>query len=223
MTIVSYESMPQYLSYIRPQEDQLLQCIRDYGKANDIPIIRDEMKQFMDVFLLVHRPLKVLEVGTAIGYSSIAMATAMSSYCTHEEMSITTIERSDTMIALAVENIKQSRYDDCIELVHEDASDVLEAFVKEGKTFDLIFMDAAKGQYMTFLPSLLDMLLPGGVLVSDNVLQDGDLVKSRFNVARRNRTIHQRMREYLWTLNHHPSLKTSVMTIADGVTVSVKL
>ncbi len=87
----------------------------------------------------------------------------------------------------------------------------------------MIFMDAAKGQYIHFLPEVLRILRPGGLLVSDNVLQDGDVVQSRFAVQRRNRTIHARMREYLYELKHHPQLETAVLPVGDGVTLSVKI
>ena len=88
--------------------------------------------------------------------------------------------------------------------------------------FDFIFMDAAKGQYLYFLPDILRLLKPGGLLVSDNVLQDGDIIESRFAVTRRNRTIHSRMRDYLYELKHHPQLETSILPVGDGVTLSVK-
>ena len=84
-------------------------------------------------------------------------------------------------------------------------------------------MDAAKGQYIHFLPDVLRLLEPGGVLVSDNVLQDGDLIESHYIVERRNRTIYKRMREYLYVLKHDERLETAVIPLGDGVTVSTRI
>jgi predicted O-methyltransferase YrrM len=90
-------------------------------------------------------------------------------------------------------------------------------------TFDLIFMDAAKGQYIHFLPDVVRLLGEGGVLISDNVLQDGEVLDSRYVVERRNRTIHSRMREYLYTLKNHQGLETSIIPLGDGIALSVKV
>ena len=83
-------------------------------------------------------------------------------------------------------------------------------------------MDAAKAQYIVFLPEVKRLLAPGGMLISDNVLQDGDIVQSRFAVTRRNRTIHKRMREYLYALTHDEDLTTTILPVGDGVTISIK-
>ena len=88
--------------------------------------------------------------------------------------------------------------------------------------FDLIFMDAAKGQYIHWLPDVVRLLAPGGILMSDNVLQEGELIESHYLVERRNRTIYKRMRDYLFELKHHPQLTTSIIPLGDGVSVSVK-
>ena len=106
-----------------------------------------------------------------------------------------------------------------ITLLEGDAAEVLKT-LKE--PYDFIFMDAAKGQYIHFLPEILRLLAEDGVLVSDNVLQDGDIIESRFAVTRRNRTIHKRMRDYLYELTHHENLVTSVLPIGDGITVSTR-
>ena len=116
-------------------------------------------------------------------------------------------------------NIKRMGLEDKIKILEGDAADILPTL--EGP-YDVIFMDAAKGQYIHFLPEVLRLLKSGGTLISDNVLQDGDIIQSRFAVTRRNRTIHKRMREYLYTLTHHEELTTAVLPIGDGITVSVK-
>ena len=137
-----------------------------------------------------------------------------------EECRITTIEKYEKRIPLAKENFRRAGKQDQITLLEGDALELLKELTGP---YDFIFMDAAKGQYIHFLSDALRLLSPGGLLVSDNVLQDGDIIESRFVVTRRNRTIHSRMREYLYELTHHEQLETVVLPVGDGVTVSVKL
>jgi len=212
-----------YLTYIQPKDEEQLEVLRTYALEHDIPIIKREMKQFMETLLVMQRPLKVLEIGTAMGYSSLMMVQTMLTYAQDNEISIHTLERSDEMFALATKNIRENQKEHLIHIHHGEAEETLHRMVQEGMMFDLIFMDAAKGQYLTFLPMCMELLVVRGLLVSDNVLQGGDVVKSRYSVSRRQRTIHQRMRQYLWELNHRDDLKTSILSIADGATLSVKL
>ena len=109
---------------------------------------------------------------------------------------------------------------DRITLLEGDAGEILK---KLDGPFEFIFMDAAKGQYIHWLPMILRLLSDGGILFSDNVLQDGDVVQSRYAVERRDRTIHARMREYLYTLKHMEELETSIIPIGDGAAISVKI
>lgn len=193
---------------------EYLNEIEKYAKATDVPIIRKEMQSLLRTLLALCRPQRILEVGTAIGFSALLM----SEYAP-QECHITTIEKYEKRIPLAKENFKKAGKEDAITLLEGDAVDILKN-LKE--PFDFIFMDAAKGQYLHFLPDILRLLKPGGLLVSDNVLQDGDIIESRFAVTRRNRTIHSRMRDYLYELKHHPQLETSILPVGDGVTLSVK-
>ena len=158
--------------------------------------------------------MKILEVGTAIGFSALLMSEYAPQGC-----HITTIEKYEKRIPLAKENFKKAGKEDRITLLEGDAVEIL-ADMQE--TFDFIFMDAAKGQYIHFLPDILRLLEPGGLLVSDNILQDGDIVESKYAVTRRNRTIHNRMREYLYELKHREDLVTSIIPLGDGVAVSIK-
>ena len=187
-------------------------CIRD-----NIPIIRPSMQSLLKVLIGIKDPGSILEVGTATGFSAILMASASS-----EDCRITTVEKYEKRIPLARDNIARSGYGDRIRLIAADAKDVLKDLAFEGCLYDMIFMDAAKGQYLNFLEDSISRLNDGGMLISDNVLQDGDIVQSRFAVARRNRTIHSRMREYLYILSHDDRLTTTVLPVGDGVTVSVK-
>ena len=165
--------------------------------------------------LAMKKPARILEVGTAVGFSAILMAEYDPVPC-----QIITIENYEKRIPIARENIRRAGKEDCITLIEGDALEVM-AGLEPG--YDFIFMDAAKGQYIHFLPEVLRLLKKGGLLVSDNVLQDGDIIESRFAVTRRNRTIYSRMRDYLWQLKHMKEFETAVLTVGDGVTISTKL
>lgn len=193
-------------------EDLEVSCIE-----TGVPIIRKSMQNLLKFILRSVRPKRILEVGTAVGFSAILMAETLDA-----DTRITTIEKYEKRIPLAKENFKISGYEDRIEFLEGDAADILKELKSDGRTFDLIFMDAAKGQYMNFYEEVMGLLEKGGILVSDNVLQDGDIVQSRFAVKRRNRTIHSRMREYLRIISEDERLTTTILSIGDGVSLSVK-
>ena len=208
------ERMLDYILSLDKDESPLIRTIEQEAIRDYVPIIRKESRSLLRVLLRIKKPGRVLEVGTAIGFSAILMGE-----CLPKDSHLTTIEKYEKRIPIARENFKRAGMEEKITLLEGDAMDVLKGM--EG-TYDFIFMDAAKGQYIHFLPEVLRLLAPGGILVSDNVLQDGDVVESRYAVIRRNRTIHSRMREYLWTLKHMEGLETIVLPIGDGMTVSVK-
>lgn len=147
----------------------------------------------------------------------------MSQY-TSPDCKITTIERVEMRLVEAIKNLNDNRFPfkDKITLLQGEALDILKELVQENKNYDFIFLDAAKAQYMTFLPELLKLLQPGGLLVTDNVLQDGTVTNSRYSIIRRDRTIHARMREFLYTITHHEALETTILPVGDGVAISVK-
>ncbi len=186
------------------------ECIR-----TDVPIIRKDMQNYLKMLLVEKSPECILEVGAAVGFSSVFMA----EYGKGSVKEIITIENYEKRIPLAKENIKKAGYADVITLLEGNAEEILPTLMKP---VDMVFMDAAKGQYMHFFPDVFRLLKKGGVLVCDNVLQDGDILESRFAVTRRNRTIHHRMREYLYFLTHHEELQTAILPVGDGITVSVR-
>lgn len=204
-----------YINSLDMGHGPLLDRIAKEARADFVPIIRRETAAFLQTLVAAVRPVRILEVGTAVGYSALLMAQSMP-----EGAHITTIEKYEPRIPLAREHFRLAKMEDSITLIEGDADKVLEQL---SGTFDFIFMDAAKGQYIHWLPRILELLAPGGLLVTDNVLQDGDIVESRFAVERRNRTIHARMREYLYTLTHSEQMKTSIVPIGDGVALSVKV
>lgn len=206
----------RFITYINSLEQgniEYLEVLEDYAHRTDVPIIRKEMQSLLKTLLMIHKPKQILEVGTAIGFSALLMAETL------PESKITTIEKYEKRIPLAKANFKTYGKADQITLLEGDAANFLKQL--EGP-YDFIFMDAAKGQYIHFLPDILRLLPQGGVLVSDNVLQDGDIIQSRFAITRRNRTIHSRMRDYLHELKQNEKLETVILPLGDGVTVSVK-
>ena len=208
------ERMLDYILSLDKDESPLIRTIEQEAVRDYVPIIRKESRNLLRVLLKIKKPGRVLEVGTAIGFSAILMGE-----CLPDDSHITTIEKYEKRIPVARENFKRAGMEEKITLIEGDASEVLKEL---SGSFDFIFMDAAKGQYIHFFPEVMRLLRSGGILVSDNVLQDGDVVESRYAVVRRNRTIHSRMREYLWTLKHMDGLETIVLPIGDGITVSVK-
>lgn len=208
------ERMLAFINSLDEGNTPFLNELEKYALDTNVPIIRQDMQSFIRFLLAMHKPKTILEVGTAIGFSALLM-----SEYSDEDCKITTIEKYEKRIPIARENFKKAGREDRITLIEGDAMEVLKEL--QG-TYDMIFMDAAKGQYINFLPELLRLLPAGGILLSDNVLQDGDIIESRFAVTRRNRTIHSRMREYLYVLKHHPELTTAVLPVGDGITISVK-
>ena len=205
-----------YIDSLDRGNEGILARIEEEATEERIPIIRPQVQRLIKVLLCSVRPESILEVGTATGFSAILMAQN-----TDPECRITTIEKYKKRIPRALENFKRAGFDERISLIEGDAADILKELADDGAGYDFIFMDAAKGQYINFYDNVTALLNKGGMLVSDNVLQDGDIIESRFAVTRRNRTIHSRMREYLYRLTHDDRLETTVLPIGDGVTVSV--
>lgn len=208
------ERFVTYINSLNCKNSDFLDEIEGFALENKVPIIRKETQSLLRILLQIKQPKQILEVGTAIGFSALFM----------EEVNpgagnITTIENDKNRIAIAHQNFTNAGKDDLIHLVEGDAQDIL---LNLNEKYDFIFMDAAKGQYLHFLPLVLQRLKPGAIIVSDNVLQDGDIIQSRFAVMRRNRTIHKRMREYLYTITHNEELATTILTVGDGIAISVK-
>lgn len=209
------ERMVSYMHSLETENSEILETIEKEALESYVPIIRKEMQSFLKVILSIRKPMRILEVGTAVGFSALLMSEYAPDGCR-----ITTIEKYEKRIPIARENFKRAGRQEQITLLEGDALEVMKQL---DETYDFIFMDAAKAQYIAYLPEVLRLLSEGGVLVSDNVLQDGDIMESRFAVERRKRTIHNRMREYLYLIKHHPQLLTSVIPLGDGVALSTKI
>ncbi len=211
--MIDSERLSIYLNSIERDNTELLNLIEKEAIDSYVPIIRKDMQYLLRTLLTMNRPKKILEVGTAIGFSAILMGEFTDNDCT-----ITTIENYDKRIPIARENIKRAGMEDRITLIEGDAQDVLKEI---DDTFDFVFMDAAKGQYINFLPDIKRLTESGAVIVTDNVLQDGDILESHFIVDRRNRTIHKRIRDYLYELCQDERYDTTILSVGDGVALTV--
>mgnify|MGYP002560899593 FL=1 len=208
------ERMVTYIRSLERPENPVIEAIEQEALDSFVPIIRKETQSFLKVMMLMNRPARVLEVGTAVGFSAILMSEYLP-----EGSHITTIENYEKRIPIARNNFKRAGQEEQITLIEGDALEVMKTL--EGP-YDFIFMDAAKGQYIHYMSEAVRLLSDGGILMSDNVLQDGDIIESRFAVERRNRTIHSRMRDYLYELKHSDVLETSIIPLGDGVALSIK-
>lgn len=212
--MITDERIVAFINAFDKGNTPFLNQIEKEAKAGQVPIIRTQTQALLRFLLAAHRPMKILEVGTAVGFSALLMSEYAPLGC-----HITTIEKYEKRIPVAKQNFKLAGKENDITLLEGDA---LEWLNKLQGPYDFIFMDAAKGQYIHFMPEVLRLLRQGGLLVSDNVLQDGDVMESRFAVTRRNRTIHARMRDYLFELSHNPILETVILPVGDGVSLSIK-
>lgn len=207
------ERLTAYIDSLDRGNTPFLNEIEKYALENEVPVIRKSTQSLLKFLLACVKPECILEIGTAIGFSALLMREYGPENCR-----ITTIEKDEKRILLARKNFSRAENGADITLLEGDAAEILKGL--KGR-WPLIFMDAAKGQYLHFLPDVLRLMAPGGLLVSDNVLQDGDVIQSRYAVTRRNRTIHARMREYLYELKHLPELETVILPVGDGVALSV--
>ena len=224
-------------SFIRsfyPDETGMLNDLYIDAVSRGVPVIRQDTKELLRLLLSMKKPKRILEIGTAVGFSALFM----SSCCPEAE--IVTMELDPARAEEAGGNFRRftsgdpsgtpqgndpekavdEEKEDCpgrIRLLEGDASALLPQL--EG-SFDFFFVDAAKGQYIVYLPEVLRLAAPGAVILSDNVLQDGTILESHFLVEKRDRTIHDRMREYLRALINTPELTTSILPVGDGVAVS---
>ena len=213
--MIADSRITDYILSLETGQGQLCDRIEQEALAARVPIIRRETAALLKTLVAAKAPRAILEIGTAVGFSALLMARVMPADCR-----ITTIEKYEKRIPVARENFRLAGEEERITLLEGDADEILERL--KGSYFDFLFMDAAKGQYLAWLPKLMELMPPGALLVSDNVLQDGDIVQSRFAVERRNRTIHARMREYLYELKHNSALETSILPVGDGVALSVR-
>ena len=205
----------KYIRVIQPKYDGILGEIQEEALENDVPIIPHETARFISTLLTIKKPKEILEIGTAVAFSAGLMTRYL-----EEGGHVTTIDRYELMLNEAKKNIKRMGLEDKIRIIEDDAAKVLPNL--EGP-YDFIFLDAAKAQYIQFLPHILRLMPIGGVFVADDVLQGGNIAKSRFSLERRQRTIHKRMRNFLWDISHLDCLESSIIPIGDGIVMCTKV
>ena len=203
----------EYLDIISPVNSQTVEEIRSVAKENYIPIIKRDTENLLKFVLKMQNPKSILEIGCAVGYSAIVMLE-------NSGADIVTVEKMPERVEEAKKNIKYANLEDRAKIIEGDAGEILERLVNENKKFDFIFMDAAKAQYITWLPKVKALLKDKGIIFSDNCLQEGDLLESSFAIRKRDKTIHKRMRDYIYLLLHDEDLESWIFSIGDGVLLS---
>ncbi len=209
--------MVEYLNSLETELPEHLRKLEEYALQHEVPIIRKEAQSFLRLLLELKKPRRILEVGTAIGFSASFLCEYMPTECR-----LTTIEKVPMRIVEAEKNLAALKRSSDITFLTGDAQEVLQTLRENGETYDFIFMDAAKAQYMSFLQNILPMMEQGALLITDNVLQEGSIMESKYSITRRDRTIHMRMREYLYELKHNDAMTTSIVAVGDGMALSVK-
>lgn len=211
--MICFDYINNYIRKTIKKNKGILAELEVYALENRVPIVHPEVCALLKVIGLTLKPKRILEIGTAIGYSTILLSSVLNS-----EGKIDTIERNEHMVDAATSNIKKAELDNTINIISGDALEVLGCLDKQ---YDMIFLDAAKGQYPEFLPHCMRMLKTGGVLFTDNVLYKGMIANDDL-VVRRKKTIVTRMRKYLDEICNSDALETSIIPIGDGVALSYK-
>ena len=212
---------PDISGYIRSFEPDLpdyLEKIENEGRKNGVPLIRKEGQSLLRYAVAAENPSSILEIGTAIGFSAVFMA-----YFAKNCNLLTSIEKDHERYISAVENIKNTNFNDIMELLEGDASEILEKLCDEGRKYDFVFLDAAKAQYPVYFESIQKLLNTGGTVLTDNVLQEGSVAGSKFSVTRRDRTIHMRMREFVEKVMKNDDFVSVLVPLGDGMLLCRKV
>lgn len=213
--MIDFERISSFIKSFLKDDEGYLGDIYKKAKADKVPVMRQETKEFLKTQLLIKKPVNVLEIGTAVGYSSLYMSKYLS-----DDAKITTIELDEDRVQIARENISRLSKADSITVIQGDAYEVLKTL--EDEAYDFVFVDAAKGQYINYFENVIRVTKKDGIILSDNILQDGEIIESHFVVEKRNRTIHDRMREYVYVLCNDDRIESAVLSVGDGLAVSVK-
>lgn len=207
-----------FIESFKCAENEYINNIYDFCINNDVPIIKNTTKDFIRGIINIKRPTKILEIGCAVGYSSIIMYDEVKKYCKNPIMY--TIENYPKRIQQAKSNFNKYGYKDIV-LFEDDAGIILKKLIESGDKFDLIFLDAAKAQYPIWLNDIKKLLNNNSILIADNIFKDGEIFESRYLIRKRDRTIHQRMREFLHKIFNDNNLTSYIYNIGDGISLSV--
>ena len=208
-----------FISAYAYDEKDIIKYLSEYASKNNVPIIRNDTKNFIRAVIDLKKPRKVLEIGTAIGYSAIIIYDEIRKYFSNPI--VYTIEDYPERIKTAKANFKKFQYDD-IKLYEGDASIYIDSLLKDNESFDFIFLDAAKAQYPIWLDKIIKLLNKDGVLIADNIFKDGEILESRYAIEKRDRTIHHRMREYIHKIYENDKLTQYIFPIGDGISMTIK-
>lgn len=204
---INYEHIVNYLNNIYIDEDFL--DLKNYGNNNNIPIMKLETKEFLKQLVIIQKPKKILEIGTAIGYSSLL-------FSKYSNASITTIEKSKKMYEIAKSNFKKYKKD--INIINMDAKKALNN-INQG--FDFVFIDANKSQYEYYFNKALSLLNKNGIIVCDNILFRGQITNDNI-VNKRDITIVKNLRKFLSHITNLDDYVTSIIPIGDGISISTR-
>lgn len=197
------------------EKEEYLREMKQYAIENHVPILQDVSLDLILLVLKLKKPNSILEVGTAIGYSAINF----SKYLDGENSHILTVEKSEDMYKEAIKNIKNVGLEEKITVINADATEYLPT-LDENDKYDVVFIDAAKGQYLVFLENALRVIKKGGIIIADNVYFKGRVL-SGYN-EHRHRTATNRLRKYLELVTEDETLDTTVFNVGDGVAISIK-
>ena len=215
MKNITNDKVTEYIcQYYHPENDELAH-LREIGERDNVPIILKETEMILTTLLNLKKPTKILEIGTAIGYSSIYFATMC------PEAEIYTIEKNEQMLQAARHNIKEAGLDNRIHSLYGDGQEQIDKLRDQGICdFDFVFIDAAKSHYRRFFDAALSVSTPDAILVSDNVLQRGMTVADEYDTHGKHKTNSRNMREFVEYICNDPSMHTSLMSIGDGLAIS---
>ncbi len=217
--MVDYERIQSYISSCRRdrqgETEALIRKLYDSARAREIPVIRPQTEETIRALLALKQPVRALEIGTAIGYSAI-----ITLHAAGPQAQLTGIEFDKIRAKEAEKNLADFGFAQRAQVLNMDAEAALKTL--PDNTYDYVFVDAAKGQYMNYLPDVMRVALPGALILSDNILQDFTIMESRYMVERRDRTIHARMRDYVYEITHRDDLATTILPVGDGLALSVK-
>ena len=197
-------------------KEEILENIKKEALENHVPIIEDESLDVITTILKLVKPNKILEVGTAVGYSAINF----SKYLVGENSKVKTVEIKENMYNKAMENIANMELNDKIEVVLADATEYMKS-IPTTQQYDIVFIDAAKGQYLVYLEEAIRLTRVGGVIIADNMLYRGRTL-SDYN-EHKHRTATNRLREYLAIMKKDERLDSTLIKIGDGLAVSIVL
>lgn len=216
MVNIHMDTLTDYLTARLPERDDFFHAMERYAKEHRIPIMDPVSMNFVTQLVNIHQAKHVLEIGTAIGYSALRIAKA------NEHVHITTIEKNDNMYTLAKKNIESYDKKKQINVLHGDAIELIPQILKKNRQIEFVFIDAAKGQYKRYFQLVADVLPARGVIVCDNVLFQGYVVRDEMIERKRLQKLVQKIQSFNDWLVTNDTFHTSIVPIGDGLTISVK-